>query len=212
MRTIPVFIPFVNRPDMLKRVVSMIPKNDKVEPIVINNSGKGIDTTATVLIPPVPLTFTQSQNWMLSLAKRFEWPFYMWAHCDALLEPNSVERLYDMAIGEWLKGTKWGVIYTHYDIFCAYNTEAMDAIGGYDTLFFDYSSDCDMYRRMELAGFARMGSGIQVGHDQGSSTIRADAEHSRRVGLQVPYRSAVYRAMWGGDPGAEKFSVKWGPQ
>lgn len=210
--TIPIFIPYVNRPDMLNRVVSMIPKNDKVEPVVINNSGEDVDTTATVLIPPVPLTFTQSQNWMLSLAKEFKWPFYMWAHCDALLGMDSVERLYERAMEECAKGTKWGVIYTHYDILSACNVEAMDAVGGYDTLFFDYASDCDVYRRLDLAGYARMESGIPVGHDQGSSTLRADPEQSRRVGLQVTYRSAVYRAMWGGDPGRETFADKWGPQ
>lgn len=210
--TIPVLIPYINRPDMLNRVVSMIPKNDKVEPIVINNSGEDVDTTATILTPPVPLTFTQSQSWMFSLAKHRKLPFYMWVHCDALLEPDSVERLYERAMEECAKGTKWGVIYTYYDILSACNVEAMEAVGGYDTLFFDYASDCDFYHRLDLAGYARLESGIKVGHDQGSQTIRSDPAQNRRVGIQVDYRGRLYRAMWGGDPGKETFSVKWGGQ
>lgn len=206
MRTIPVFIPYVNRPDMLNRVISMIPRTEHTEALVINNSGKYIDVPCTVLIPPVPLTFTQSQNWMLWLAKHFECQFYMWAHCDALLEPDSVEKLYQCAMSQT---GKWGVIYTHYDIFCAYNTEAASAVGGYDTDFFDYTSDCDFYRRLDLAGYARIESGIKVGHDGGSTTLNSDPRHSRRVGIQVPYRNAVYRAKWGGDPGHEVFKTPY---
>ena len=206
---IPVFIPYVNRPDMLKRVLSNIP-TEHTEAIVINNSGEYLYVNCKMLIPPVPLTFTQSQNWMLALAKHFKWPFYMWVHCDALLEPDSVGRLYEKAMEECAKGTKWGAIYTLYDVLCAYTVEAMEVVGGYDTLFFDYASDCDFYRRLDLAGYARLESGIQIGHDQGSQTIRSDPAQNRRVGIQVDYRGRLYRAMWGGDPGKETFATKWG--
>lgn len=207
----PVFVPYINRPDMLQRVLSMIPRNT-TEAIVINNSGEALNVDAWVMNPPVSLTFTQSQNWMLEITRHRAVPFYIWTHCDALLEPDSVERLYGMAMEECAKGTKWGVIYTHYDILSACNVEAMEAVGGYDTLFFDYASDCDYYRRLDLAGYARLESGIKVGHDQGSQTIRSDPAQNRRVGIQVDYRGRLYRAMWGGDPGKETFATKWGEQ
>ena len=205
---IPVFIPYVNRPDMLDRVISMIPRTEHTEAVIINNSGGRMERpmSAALLEPPVPLSFTQSQNWMMKLAKAYTLPFYMWAHCDALLEPDSVEKLYQCAVSQT---GKWGVIYTHYDIFCAYNTEAADAVGGYDTDFFDYSSDCDFYRRLDLAGYKRIESGIPVGHDKGSTTITSDKRHWRRVGIQVPYRSALYRAKWGGEPGHETFKTPY---
>jgi hypothetical protein len=209
---IPVFIPYVNRLDLLERLLTVLRQAKYAVPVILNNSGCRLMFEDIVLYPTVPLTFTQTQNWMLLIAKERAIPFYLWCHCDAIPEPDSVDRLYQRAVEEEEKGTKWGVIYTYYDILCAYNTEAMDAIGGYDTMFFDYASDCDVYRRMDLAGYQRLESGIRVGHDQGSQTIRSDPEQNRRVGLQVEYRTKLYRSMWGGDPGSERFTKKWGGQ
>ena len=210
MSAIPVFIPYVNRPDLLDRVLSMIPRRMITEPVVINNSGSPLTIGCKVMEPPVPLTFVQSQNWMLKEAKFRKVPFYMWGHCDAVLQPDTVELLYEQALKLFTDGIKWGVLYTHYDIFCAYSTNAVDAIGGYDTLWMDYTSDQDFYRRMDLAGYLRLESHLPVGHDKGSTTIKSDPEYSRRVGLQVQYRSEVYRQKWGGEPGRETFTVPWG--
>lgn len=212
---IPLFIPYINRPDMLERVCRMAVCPNVEINILDNSDGPSIMFSGIPLIyrrPTVPLSFTQTQNWMLKItqADADYGPFYMWVHCDALLEPDSVERLYVRAMEECDKGTKWGVIYTHYDILSACNVEAMETVGGYDTLFFDYASDCDYYRRLDLAGYARLESGIKVGHDQGSQTIRSDPAQNRRVGIQVDYRGRLYRAMWGGDPGREMFATKWG--
>lgn len=206
--SIPVFIPFANRPDLLDRVLSWIPRRGTTYPVVINNSGRELCIGAAVITPPVPLTFTQSQNWMLEIAKKNNVPFYMWGHVDALLQDDTVEKLYNIAMQECSKG-KWGVIYTFYDIFCAYSTEAMSAIGGYDAAFFDYCSDQDTYRRLDLAGYARIESHLPVGHDKGSTTINSDPLKSTLVGLQVPYRSSLYRQKWGGEPGHEKYDQPW---
>lgn len=210
MSTIPVFLPYVNRPDMLDRMLGWIPRRLTTEPVVINNSGKPLDIRATVLEPPVPLTFTQAQNWMLAEAKRRNVPFYMWGHCDAILQPDTVDLLRERAMHECSAKTNWGVIYTFYDIFCAYSTSAMDAIGGYDTAFFDYCSDQDAYHRLDLAGYERLESHLPVGHDVGSTTINTEPWRKRLAGLQVPYRSNLYRAKWGGDPGHEVFREAWG--
>ncbi len=205
MSTIPVFIPYVNRPDLLQRALSLVPRRLTTEPVVIDNSGDpDFVAPCTTVHPPVPLTFTQSQNLMLKIAKDRKVPFYMWMHCDALPEPDSIEKLYAMAMRESSKGTEWGVIFTFYDILCAYSTAALDAVGGYDTAFFDYCSDQDVYRRLRLAGYSLLESHLPVKHE-GSATIKSDPAENRRIGLQVPYRASYYRAKWGGDPGAETF-------
>ncbi len=209
---VPVFFPYRNSPAHLMEVLRHVPRTDLIEPIVINNSGASLARPAfspylRILEPPVPLTFVQSQNWMLAEAKRREAPFYLWGHCDAVLQPDTVARLYDLALDLTLSGERWGVIYTYYDIFCAYSTAAAEAVGGYDPLWSDYCSDQDFYRRLDLAGYARVESHLPVAHDHGSTTIRTDPRESLRVGLQVAYRSEVYIAKWGGPPGSERYDV-----
>jgi hypothetical protein len=212
MSTIPVFLPYANRPDLLQRALSFIPRRVTTEPVVINNSGEDLNVSCKVLNPPVPLTFSQSQNWFLQYAVDHGLPFYMWAHVDCVLQPDSVEKLYTMALSECSKGTKWGVIFTYYDILCAYSTKAMDEIGGYDTAFPDYGSDQDAYRRLDLAGYQRLESHLPgITHD-GSQTIASDALRRHIVGLQVPYRSTLYRSKWGGEPGKERFQRPWDGQ
>lgn len=210
MNQIPIFLPYINRPDLLERMLYWIPTRNMTAPVVINNSGSPLHVPARVLEPPVPLSFTQSQNWMLAEAQRLNVPFYMWGHVDAILDEYTAIKLFDRAFTEWNNGTKWGVIFTYYDIFCAYSTEAMSAVGGYDTAFFDYCSDQDVYRRLDLAGYARLESGLPVGHDKGSTTINTDPAQSRRVGAQVEYRSQYYFRKWGGAPGSERFQTPWG--
>ncbi len=208
MSAIPVFIPYRNRPDLLEKAVASVPRRMTTEPIVLNNSGHPIDIRATVIEPPVPLSFTQTQNFMLKLAKERRWPFYMWMHCDAEAGPDTVDQLYKMAMSQCLSNPKWAVIYTHYDIFCAYSTAAFDAVGGYDTNFFDYASDCDVYRRLRLAGYELLESGLPVKHE-GSATLKSDAFENFRVGVQVDYRTHYYTAKWGGNTGEEKYMQPW---
>ena len=206
---IPCFVPYVNRPDMLQRLIPLL-QCENVVPVVINNSDAPLNASCEVIEAPVPLTFTQSQNWMLRIAKQGECPFYMWAHCDAIPGAGTTQALYERAIEECAVGSKWGVIYTHYDVLSACNTEAMEAVGGYDTAFFDYMSDCDVYRRLALAGYARLESGLECKHDGGSSTIKSDPKRDRVVGIQVAYRGDLYKQKWGGGLGQETFTAPFG--
>lgn len=198
------FVPYVNRPDLLKRVLVSLAGIREIVPLVIDNSKDGSQVSCNSVRAPVPMTFTQTQNWMLDIARERNDPFYLWAHCDAIFTSADVMKLHRMAESET---TPWGVIFTNYDVLCAYRTDAVQAVGGYDTNFFDYCSDQDFYRRLRLAGYSLIESHIPVQHDKGSSTLRADPEIARRVGLQVGYRSHYYRAKHGGDPGNETFMV-----
>jgi hypothetical protein len=57
-------------------------------------------------------------------------------------------------------------------------------IGEWDTVLPQYFSDCDYYRRVQLAGFELIETGLPVIHvDKGSNTLRSDP---RREFLNQP--------------------------
>jgi hypothetical protein len=206
MSSIPVFIPYVNRSDLLDAAIESANKYGS-DVFVINNSGKPIrhENYARVLTPPVPLTFSQTQNWMIALAKDRYAPFYLFMHSDAEAIDDTVLRLVAMANAYAIQKRKWGAIFTAYDALAAYNVEAMTAIGGWDTMLSWYCSDNDCYRRLRLAGYPTLESSLPVKHTP-SQTLNSDSEISRRVNLEIPFRESYYRAKWGGNPGQEIFT------
>jgi len=208
MNPVPIFIPFVNRLDLLERAVNSVPLSDNWQVEVINNSGSELpdNLCAGDCNPSVPLTFAQTQNWMLKLAE--EWlpsPFYLFMHSDAEAVGDTVPRLYAMANAFTIQKRKWGVIFTAYDALAAFNTAAFREVGGWDTFLEWYCADNDMYRRIRLAGYDIIESCLPVKHDP-SQTLKADPEIRRRVDLMYPCREAYYRAKWGGAPGREMFT------
>ena len=208
MSTIPVFIPYVNRLDLLQKAIASVPRRLTTEPIVINNSNEKLVVSCPTVYPPVPLTFAQTQNFLLKIAKDRHVPFYLFMHSDAEAGPDTVEKLYEMAVHECSKG-KWGAIFTNYDALAAFNTAAFDAIGGWDTMLSWYLADCDCYRRLRLAGYPTLESHLPVTHEP-SQTINSDPVIRRQVDLEVPFRQAYYRAKWGGDNEHEVFDVPCG--
>jgi hypothetical protein len=217
--TVPLWIPFVNRPDLLEKAIRST-WHGGVETIVIDNSNGGDlpDSASVVDTPPVPLTFSQTQNYMLKRAigetnaRTSVWianPFYLFMHADAEAEGDTVQRLVAMANAYTIQKRKWGVIFTNYDALAAFNTEAFRAVGGWDTMLSWYLSDCDMYRRLRLAGYELIDSGLPVKHAP-SQTLNADPAIRRAVNMEVPFREAYYAAKWGGLNEHETFDKPWG--
>ena len=206
--TIPVYIPYVNRLDLLEKAVASVPRRLTTYPQVINNSGSKLDMNCVVYEPDVPLSFAQTQNLMLKMAKRVGVPFYFFMHSDAEADPGTVQELYEKAMHESSQG-KWGAIFTNYDALAAFNTEAMEAIKGWDTALTWYCGDNDCYRRLRLAGYPTIESNLPVKHSP-SQTLNSDPLIRRQVDLEVPLREGYYRAKWGGNPGHETFDVPWG--
>lgn len=214
-----IYIPFVNRPDLLKKAVDSVPviggwrdwQLNYLQVEVINNSGKPLpdDINARESNPPVPLTFAQSQNWMLRISEDFLEPFYIFMHSDAEAGEGTVQKLIELAHSLTNEGRKWGVIFTNYDALAAFNTAAFREVGGWDTELSWYHSDTDMYRRLELAGYELIESGLPVNHTP-SQTLNSDPEIKRRVDLMFPFRVFYYRAKHGGDPGHETFLTPFG--
>jgi hypothetical protein len=216
---IPLFIPYVNRPDLLDKAVRST-WHGGVETIVVDNSdGEQLADSAVIIdTPPVPLTFAQTQNYMLKRAIGEEnartsvWikhPFYLFMHSDAEAVGDTVQRLVAMANAFTVQKHKWGVIFTAYDALAAFSTEAMRSIGGWDPMLTWYLADCDCYRRLRLAGYELIESGLPVKHTP-SQTLNSDPTIKRTVELEVPFRQAYYRAKWGGDNEHETFDVPWG--
>jgi len=208
--TAPVFIPYVNRPDLLRRAVESVPRKLSYSPIIINNSGQRLPVEVDRydhMEPPVPLTFSQTQNWMLKIASQRAVPFYFFLHSDAIPGDDTLDLLFQKALA--LEASqRWGAIFTAYDSLAAFNTEAMTAVGGWDTLFTWYASDCDMYRRLRLAGYPTVESNLPVFH-QASQTLNSDPEVKRRVDVEFPLREQIYLKKWGGKPGFETFETPW---
>ena len=210
------FIPVVNRPDLLVKTVAAA-KFLHDDLTIIDNSGIGMAACAAlpwsppvkVFTPPVPLSFTQSMNWEMEETLRRGKTFCVHMHNDAIIPEGACEGLLEYARNINNQSQSWGIIYTHYDILCVYNPRVFVDIGGYDTTFAAYFSDNDYFRRMELAGWTRINSGIEVGH-VGSQTINSDLYLRHLNGVTFPLYREYYRAKWGGTPGEELFTHPFG--
>lgn len=227
------FIPVVNRPDLLINAVSSVTcLHDDLT--IIDNSPDGM--VANIMVPtesggyarwlppvkvfrpPVPLSFTQSMNWELEETLRRGKSYCIHMHNDAVIPEGACEKLleYARAINNPLPPLphpKWGVIYTLHDVLCVYNPKVYGAIGGYDTTFAAYFSDNDYFRRMDLAGWERISSGIVVKHGpegHGSQTINSDAYLRHLNSVTFPLYREYYRAKWGGVVGEEQFTHPFG--
>lgn len=208
---IPLFIPYVNRRDLLEKAVRSA-QCPGVEVNVLDNSdGPSMSLQGIYRRPTVPLTAAQTLNWMQKIASADSsyGPFYLWMHNDAEAAGDSVQRLAAMAHAYTVQGRKWGVIFTNYDALAAYNTAAFDDVGPWDTFLEQYCTDNDMYRRLRLAGYEMINSDLPVKHE-GSRTINSDPLYRLKVNLMYPCRQEYYRVKWGGDPGHETFDTPFG--
>jgi len=207
---IPLYIPFVNRRDLLDKAVASARVIENAVH-VIDNSTEGINDTFPPfhrLRPVVPLTFAQTQNWMLAMAAETNppAPFYLFMHSDAEAGEGTVQKLIDMAYNLSSNRRKWGAIFTAYDALAAFNTAAFRHVGGWDQYLEWYCSDNDMYHRLRLAGYEIVESGLPVEHTP-SQTLNSDSIVRLKVDLMVPCRQAYYAAKWGGAPGNEIYAT-----
>jgi hypothetical protein len=202
----PIFIPVVNRLDLLRNAVNSVPDDDRWGIEIINNTGESIppDILENVINPQVPQTAAQSLNLMQKLAEKWEVPFYFFMHNDAEAEPGTVEGLYQMARAKTKNGDKWGVIFTYYDTLAAYNTAAFAEVGPWDQNLPQYFTDNDMYRRMRLAGYELAESHLPVKH-VGSQTIHSDPIRRQVNAITFPIYERYYQFKWGGGPGQERY-------
>jgi len=200
--TVPLFIPYLNRPDLLDKAVASVKRCKSVNVLVLNNSERKIPYLCNT--PPVPLTFSQTQNWMLRQAENIHAPFYLFMHSDAEAGEGTVKKLVEMSQSLTDEGRKWGVIWTAYDALAAFNTAAFRAVGGWDQMLTWYLSEVDVYRRLRLAGYELIDSNLPVKHEP-SQTLNSDPYIQMCVNLEVPFRERYYFLKWGGAAGRETY-------
>jgi hypothetical protein len=210
------FVPVVNRPDLLEAVVHAAEPLWDALTIIDNSPERWVREWArkrglpvSIFVPPVPLSFAQTQNWMLRETIRRGKPIYIFMHSDAIIPGGACEKLLDLARFTEESGQRWGAIFTHYDVLAAFNPRAFEDVGGWDTNLPWYYSDNDVYRRLKLAGWQCIDSNIQVGHDA-SQTLNSDSYLRFLNRITFPLFGEYYRRKWGGKPGEETFIHPFG--
>lgn len=193
------FIPYVNRPDLLARAVASV---CELGPWIINNSASApASDGGSLVLPSVPLTFSQSMNFGIHHAKSCGLKFCFFLHSDAEAAPGVGLQLLH---GARQASERWGAIFTNYDAFVVFNVEACHAVGDWDVHLPWYFADNDFYRRLRLAGYPTLESNLEVHHEP-SQTLRADAQLSFVNRVVFPLHRQYYAAKWGGEPGRERW-------
>jgi GT2 family glycosyltransferase len=206
-------IPYVNRLDLLQKAIESIkPYWDHT--LIIDNSDdrdlRGHDLSSKVRIyePPVPLTFTQSMNYIIRLAEERGCDIWMYMHSDAEAHEGTPETFLSIVESLLKEDRKWAVALTLGDTLAAYNMEAQKEIGYYDTIIRDYFADTDYYYRMELAGYERVFTPLseKMSHFQ-SATINSDIRRAFINTITYPQAQAYYELKWGGPHTFEKYKT-----
>lgn len=208
-----------NRPDLTKKAVDSakgyfniyVIDNSKNQELSNNDNYLFNDQEYLnnwVYTPPIPFTFLQSQKLIHAWEKDSSDgnPFYFWMHNDGEFI-DSPQKLIDYTetIHKEQEG-KWSVVFTHYDVACAFNTNALTAIGGWGDYFEQYFLDNHVYRQLRLAGYPTFNSGVNV-HHYVSQTIYSDPEKMMRHRILWPLYSQLYEIGWGGKAGEETYET-----
>ena len=201
-------IPFVNREDLLSLAVASV-RALWPHTIIVDNSPGGLspaDWPVAVLRPSLPLTFSQSMNLLQGEAAARSCDALLFMHNDAEAAVGTPERLLAVIEEAGGAGRKWGAAFTNYDTFAAFNAEAVACAGAWDTTLPQYFADNDYYRRLRLAGYEELCTGLPVAHHNGaSSTVKSDPWRGHHNGVTFPIYAGYYAAKWGGPPGGETF-------
>lgn len=205
-----IFIPVVNNFDLLEKAVRSVKPYLYNEYIIFNNSEQEIpyniyaETPFKILTPESRKSFMETQNIMRQYAIDNSFDYYSFMHNDGQIVDNTDVRLvnYVESINE-----KWGVVFTYYDVLCAFNTEAVKNIGlwgdeNWPQQSSGYFLDCDYYRRLEQAGYLQKNLLNSNVLHTASNTIK-DIKESEMWNKQKLNVAQHYINKWGGEPGAE---------
>ena len=153
---------------------------------------------------------------MRDYALKNDYDYYCFMHNDGEIGDDTAFRLLEKADELISKNVKWSVIFTHYDVFCAYSSRCVKEIGEWGDLSWPkaqqtgYYLDNDYYRRMELSLYRTIQlENTNVLHNEASNTIKNKDE----LALWESQRKDVenhYIQKWGGLGGKEIFTIPFG--
>ncbi|QSZ31949.1 hypothetical protein DSL72_001518 [Monilinia vaccinii-corymbosi] len=167
-----------------------------------------------VISTPTLLTFSQLQNFYIYTALENGWETYFWSHMDVVVlsdedfthaplnqqraPATSHKSLYMRAVEElqrtsdpsYAEGYEgWGVRFFEYDWFALNHVRSFVRAGGWDPMISYYSSDCDMYQRLQMANVmldtAEAGWVVDVGR-----SIDLNLLFRRRYNADMPPKTA----------------------
>ena len=176
--------------------IQIINNGDKQEQALLKTLG------CNIYRPPIPFNFRQSQQLILTFAIEQNLPSYFWMHNDVEALEGTPEKLIKFVCN---LREPWGVVLTDWDCMTAFNTKALEAIGGWSDLFGQYFLDNHTYRLLEQNGYPLLRSNLQViHHEDASCTLKADSRRIKRNEYVYPIQAFLYQRIWNGSPGQEK--------
>lgn len=205
-----IFIPIVNHFHLLQKAINSVPNGLFNEYFIFNNSGQNLHDHIDLKHFKIfdyngQLTFKDTQNKMREYAIQNNYDYYCFMHNDGEILDNSAHRLVETADQFIRDNRNWGVIFTHYDVFCAYSMHCVRTIGEWGddrwpSQKSGYYLDNDYYRRMGIGGFFKHQlENTNVAHNEVSNTIRNEHElniwNAQRQHVENHY---IYK--WGGLP------------
>lgn len=125
-----------------------------------------------IITTPSLQTFAQLQNFYLSEAINNNLTYYFWSHMDVAVhsyeDKEPFKSLYMAAVDviretqkpDYLRDEnghkqEWGIQFFAYDWLSLVNVETFAKLGGWDTMVGYYGTDCDMYSRLSMNGYAQ---------------------------------------------------------
>lgn len=208
-----VYIPYVNRPDLLDRAVASVPELWEAL-VVIDQSSDGLSSDGRAWMekiggvyrsPPGTMSFTQMMNWAQAEASEQKARYLVFMHNDAECAPGEPLKVLERARRE----RNAAVVFTNYDAFAVFNVAALRDVGPWDETFRWYFADNDYYRRMLLRGWEHCSFGGAGVTHHGSQTLHSGPEVRAEVAEYWQWHQDHYRHKWGGAPGAETHRIPY---
>lgn len=175
--------------------------------VIINNSEKEIERACKIIDSPVPLTYVQSFNYAIKLAKGWGLDFFITMHDDArLTSQTDIYRFIDYAKKQFASNPKLGWIGTNYDVLACWRLEMVSDVGEMDTFLPYYGGDCDYFIRVIKNGWECIDdeeTRACITHI-GSNTKKSNPEFALKLDIMQPFVLSYLNWKWGITEGWDK--------